>query len=84
MLELTKMGVYIKHTQLEMIKSRAIATLFKSHSFFIQYEDAIKYIKEQIIEATRSVGPPSIFTPGYHTHLPPLSHTGKSKTINKT
>ena len=31
---LTKLSVYLKHTQLESVKTKVIATLFRSHSFF--------------------------------------------------
>ena len=38
--QITKMGVYLRHTQLKTIKTKVIGTLYRSHSFYTQREEA--------------------------------------------
>ena len=45
--QLTKMGVYLRHTQLKTIKTKIIGTLYKSHSFYTGREDAQLELKKE-------------------------------------
>lgn len=46
---LKAMNVYLRHSQLETIKTKVIGTLFKSHSFYTQREDATEELKQRIL-----------------------------------
>ena len=72
MQHLDTMGVYLRHSQLEIIKRKIIGTLFKSHSFYTRREDALKELKERIKSTTGEEGPPFVLAPGFQLHLPPF------------
>ena len=80
---LSRMGVYIRHTQMKTVKSRVIVTLYMSHSFFTGREEVMKEIWERIFEKTGAESPPFLLTLYYQTHLPPISYTGIGKTIKQ-
>ena len=83
MVELNKMGVSIRHTQLEMVKSHITTTLFKSNHFSTCRKDAMKEIQERIFEVMGLKGTSFKLTPGYQNHLPPILHIDMSKTIKQ-
>jgi hypothetical protein len=76
-------SVYLRHTQLDTVKTKTIATLFCSHSFFTRREDTKREIIERIHKATNRECPPFILTPGYQTHLPPTDYYGNSPIIKQ-
>lgn len=77
------MGVYLRHSQLETIKTKVIGTLFKSHSFYTRREDAIAELRQRIKVINGTEGPPFILTPGCQTHLPPISYKDNSPVIKQ-
>lgn len=83
MYKLEKLGVFLCHSQFETIKSRAIGTLFKSHSFFTCCEDVLQELNQKIKEAMLEEGPPFLLTLGFQSHLPPLSYIGESPIIKQ-
>ena len=77
------MGAYLRHLQLETIRTQVIGTLFKTHSFYTRREDALDELKKRIIEIKGERGPPFSLTPGLQSHLPPISYEGKSPVIKQ-
>merc|ERR1712032_1219407 len=80
---LNSYSVFLKHTQLETVKTKVIATLFRSHSFFTRREDTKKELQERILHATNRECPPFFLTPGYQSHIPPDNYTGDSPVIKQ-
>ena len=80
---LINLSVFLRHTQLETVKTKVIVTLFHSHSFFTQREDAKKELQERILKATNRECPPFFLTPGYQSHNQPMEYTGDSPIIKQ-
>ena len=83
MQNLESMDVYLRHPQLETIKKKVIGTLFKSHSFYTRRDDALAELQERIRSTNGAEGPPFVLTPGFQTHLPPISYEGESPVIKQ-
>ena len=67
-------SVFLKHTQLETVKTKVIATLFRSYSFFTRKEDTKKELQERILQATNRECPQFMLIPGYQSHVPPTDY----------
>ena len=80
---LNSYSVFLKHTQLETVKTKVIATLFCSHSFFTHREDTKKELQERILQATNRECPPFMLIPGYQSHGPPMDYHGESPIIKQ-
>lgn len=63
--ELENLVVYLKQTTLETIKTKVIATLFKSHSFFTSRKNTIVELRAKTLAHTGQESPPFVLTPGY-------------------
>ena len=83
MQELQHLGVFLRHTSLETVKSKVIATLYRSHPFYTRQEDALAELKLRIKQATGHEGPPFVLNPGLQTHQPPLTYKGQSPIIRQ-
>ena len=81
--QITKMGVYLRHTQLKIIKTKVIVTLYRSHSFYTQREDAQLELQKRIKHTSGNDCPPFILTPGLHTHSPPSHYTRENPVIKQ-
>ena len=83
MQDLQHLGVFLRHTSLETVKSKVIATLYRSHPFYTRREDALAELKLRIKQATGNEGPPFVLNPGLQTHQPPLTYKGQSPIIRQ-